>query len=69
MTVEEMRDGMRRLLDAEPIPDDALARYATLVDGLTETVRRLARELAPEDEAGAFLAHLEQLAPEATDGR
>lgn len=69
MTIEDMRRGMKQLLDAEPIPDDALARYAPLVDGLTDTVRRLARELAPEDEAGDFLAHLEQLAEEATDGR
>lgn len=68
MTVEDMRRRMKQQLDAEPIPDDALARYAALADGLTETVRVLARELAPEDEAGAFLSRLEELA-EASDGR
>jgi hypothetical protein len=62
MTVDEMRRQMRDLLGAEPIPDDALARYAALIDGLQATITAAARDLAPEDEAGTFAAHLDQLA-------
>lgn len=67
MTREDKRRLVNQLLGAEPIPDEALARYAALADSLTDAVRVLARELTPEDEAGGFLVYLEHLA-ETSDG-
>ncbi len=69
MSVEEMRRQMRELTGATPIPDDALARHAALLDGLMATIAAAARDLSPEDEAGTFAAHLERLAAEAGDDR
>ncbi|MFN3143974.1 MAG: hypothetical protein ACE368_01315 [Paracoccaceae bacterium] len=67
MTPDEMRRQMRLVLGAEPIPEDALERYAALCESLSQTIGGLSRDLAPEDEPGTFLAHLEQLAEAGDD--
>lgn len=62
MSLEDMRRQMARVLGTAPIPDDALARHAALVASLGAAIDAAARDLAPEDEAGSFAAHLDRLA-------